>query len=212
MDNQTVIILAGGPSVAEYNISDLHKRGYVIGINDAAYHEKTHAVLSMDRLWFENRFDWLVDNPDLHKFIRRSILRKETEARLHEIKNLNLFDCDYESTKMLKETGTLNGTSSGMCGLNLGYQIGPRTLYLLGYDVCKSPDGKPYWYPEYTWAKRKGGDTGDGTYRKWAKQFDACQLGFIHSGIKIRNVNHRSAIAAFPKISYDEFLKETNYG
>jgi len=200
----TVIIIGGGSTVADYNVGDLRQYGYVIGVNDAALYKKCNAALSMDRRWVENRHPLIKETPmDL-------FYRQDAVKNIREREGITTFQCDYKSANMTKEKGFLNGTNSGLCALNLAFQMPVHKVYLLGFDMCRHPEtNNPYWYKPYPWAKPQGG-TGNTRYNEWAQQFEIAHLQFIQKGVKIRNVTHRSKIKCFPKITYEQFLEELN--
>lgn len=199
-----VIIIAGGPTVASYEVRDLRRYGQVVGVNDAAVLCKVDVGLSMDRLWAENRCrDFFLRNSgDLW-------LREEATKNLPTHPRLRTFACDYRSSVLSDIPETFNGTHSGLCALNFAYQQRPKEIYLLGYDMCRAKGGEPYWYPPYPWANPDGG-TKDGSYARWAASFGDAAKEIAEAGIQVFNVTHRSALDAFPKISFKDFIKRTS--
>lgn len=83
---------------------------------------------------------------------------------------------------MSDKPGVLNGTNSGLCAVNLAYQMRPKVLRLYGMDLKRGPKGERHWYPPYPWNPAKG--TSDGTFAKWkADLWDAirqCKREGIH--------------------------------
>ncbi len=198
--DRTISILAGGWSAAHIDKSRLP--GLVIAVNDAAVHApKVDVVVSMDRLWAENRFGWLRDNhsPKI-AWLRRSACKNIPTADWVEV-----FENDHNSTDFAEDRGTLNGTNSGFCALNLAYQLRPDRIILFGFDMNRSPEGLPYWFPDYPWAK-PGGSTSGGKYKAWASQFEAAARAFKDAGIEVLNASPMSAIDVFGKIAPEEAL------
>lgn len=196
----TIILLAGGPSVAEYDITDLHKRGDVIGVNQSFInYDGCLAGITMDRLWMEANIDLILEKKK--PFFVRHAAVKNLADKIKESPYIRLFDC-FNTHEMQYEPDKINGTSSGMCALNLALQLNPKIIYLLGYDMGAT--SRPYWHAPYAWAKN--GATKPGKYKEWAQQFDE-----ISSKIKARivNVNHQSALRCFPTITYKEFCRDT---
>jgi hypothetical protein len=189
--SEVVSIVGGGWSVSEIDLSKIP--GTIIAINDAAMHlPRCHAIVSMDRLWTEHRWDTLRD------------LRVTTWLRRSAVQNikdraqpwLRVFECDHESIEFSTDPNRLNGTNSGTCGLNLAYLSRPRDLFLFGFDMQKGPKGEPYWYPPYEW--RPIGATSSGTYARWSKEFERVAQQFRAIGTRVTNVSSRSLIGAFP--------------
>lgn len=173
-----VSVLAGGWSARGYDLQRLP--GHVIGVNDAGILARCDTVVSMDRLWTENRWS------QLKALIRPSWIRA---AALKNIPPqwpdwLNRFDCDHTSAVMSDAPAVLNGTNSGLCAVNLAYQLRPEVLRLYGMDLARGPNGERHWYPDYPW-QAPGKGTGAGTFVAWqvhlARAIDQC----AKAGIKV---------------------------
>jgi hypothetical protein len=185
----TVTIVGGGWSAKGY-LDRLE--GFVIGVNDAALLAPCDAALSMDRLWAENRWDALKARAGT------------TWLRLAAVKNipehpdwLRLFGCDHTSTVMTDAHHWLNGTHSGFCAMNLAYQMRPKRLVLVGFDMGRGPQGQAHWWPDYPWAK-PGGATSGGKFRAWAAQFEGAARQFAEADISVE-VWGATAIPSFRK-------------
>lgn len=192
----TVTVLAGGWSAAAIDKTRLP--GKVIGVNDSAIHASCAIAVTMDRLWTEHRWDALCEirRPT---FVRRGCARHTTDRPNW----LAEFECDHTSNRFSDRIGTLNGTNSGMCALNLAYQMRPRDVYLLGFDMGRGPNGETYWFPSYPWARPEGG-TSDRRYAEWAKQFGPAALAFAGIGANVFVVGP-SAIDVFLRMSIKDF-------
>lgn len=207
-DNYNLIILASGYSVKAQgvDVNALKDRAYTIGVNDSGVRADVHAIVSMDRLWMENRIGML-------RGLRKTTFLRESAYRVNlkdgeKWPGLYTFYCDHESDEMSGDDDTLNGFNSGVCALNLAYQIDPTNLYLFGFDMARLGP-QPYWHDPYEWPQAKPeGNTGDGTYRTWAQRFDRIADQFKAADINVFNVSPDSAIPNFPKITYQEFLRQ----
>jgi hypothetical protein len=152
----------------------------------------------MDRLWTEHRWPRLAALAPM-AYIRRSAL-KNIAARPPW---LLAFENDHTATEMSEAPGVLNGTNSGLCALNLAYQLRPSRIWLFGFDMSHGPAGEPYWYPPYPWTGPRGGTT-SGKYAVWARQFDPAAKACLAAGIEVFNVT-RGAVDAFTRIDPREF-------
>lgn len=183
---ETVTILAGGYSARAF-LDRLE--GFVIGVNDAGIRAKTDAIISMDRLWAENRWGELL------------ALRRPTWLRRHPPLPdggpdwLQVFACDHTSTTLSLEPGVLNGTHSGFCALNLAFHMRPKRLILVGMDMEKGPNGEHHWFPPYPWAPN--GATTSGKFKVWSDQFQTAFGQLRASGAKIE-IWGKSAIREKP--------------
>jgi hypothetical protein len=84
----------------------------------------------------------------------------------------------------------------------------PRRVYLFGFDMNRSPNGSPYWFPTYPWSEQQGGATKPGKYAEWSKQFQFASVMFAKENIDVLNVSPTSAIEDFRKISPSDYEKE----
>jgi len=198
------IVVGGGSTIRDYDVSELHQHAYVIGVNDAAlWVDGTSECVTMDRLWFENRWAYL-RMKRIATWVRQkcdcNVPRVDKRDDWKTFVHLN-------STLMAPNPGALNGSNSGTCAINLAFQrMRPNdNLYLLGFDMCKGPNGEPYWYPPYPWASPAGA-TKDGHFKSWAAEFDAIYRQFRAEQKNIFNVTHRSAIEAFPKLTFNDMI------
>lgn len=190
MRPNNIIVLAGGLSVKSYDLTDLEKRGKVIGVNDSFLKFKgCFTGITMDRVWMEARVEQVlaIDKP----FLVRHAAVKYIGDKISNSGNIRLFDCD-ESPDLSDHPEKLNGTSSGMCALNLAEQLYPDTVYLLGFDMKGDR-----WY-EYDF---KNWEPKGNKFKGWIKDF-----GHISKKYKnIVNVNHDSDLKCFPTITYEDF-------
>jgi hypothetical protein len=186
-----VSVVAGGWSVRGdlWDLGELP--GVVIAVNDSALHlPVVHVVVSMDRLWTENRWDWLCRHK-LKSFIRTAAL-KTLPAK--DLPWLHPFECDYTSFEFSSRPFVLNGTNSGECALNLAYQMLPKSILLFGFDHCDGPNGEKHWFPAYPWA---GGGTKPVKFQDWAKHYRSISRQFKAAGIEVLNMSSRSLIKDF---------------
>lgn len=201
MSDNEITILAGGWSAAFLDLTAL--RGLVIGVNDAAVRARCDCAVSMDRLWTEHRWHFLMalSRP---AYIRTAALKNIRERPTW----LTPFECNYKDNTFSTEPTILNGTNSGACAINLAFQMQPKRLFLVGFDMNRSPniENRPYWYPDMPWTK-SGGATTNGKYAEWAGQFDDAARAFGAAGVEVFNVSMTSAIRSFPKISPEEYAR-----
>lgn len=206
---RNLILVAGGWSAADV-IPRSNKFDWpTIGVNEAFTHLTCDIGLTMDRLWMENRWDAVADACVARgaSFYARTAALKKIEERPPWLRP---FECDYLMSEFSDVDGTLNGTNSGACALNLAYQIKPERLFLVGFDMNRSPAGKAYWWGDgYPWAK-PGGGTGNTRYQEWAKQFDEAARAFRSRAIAVYNVSPTSAIDSFMRITPKDMWKIIN--
>lgn len=195
--HETITILAGGWSAGLLDLTRLP--GFVIGVNDSVIHARCDHAVSMDRLWTEHRAEHLAFcNVPAH--IRAAALKNVTPWPA-----LERFECDHKSAVFSEVPGILNGTNSGLCAFNLAYQVRPKRIFLVGFDMQRGPGGESHWFEDYPWAP--GGATKAGKYREWAEEFHLAGGKCHAAGIEVINVGERSLIDAFPKINSKDLWK-----
>jgi hypothetical protein len=198
---ESVTVLGGGWSVKDVDLDRLP--GTVIGINDSAVLARCDIALSMDRLWAEHRWQ------QVKSLGRKLHLRRAAAKNVPAWDGLEIFDCDHTRSEFSAEAGTLHGTNSGACGFNLAYQMRPEAIYLVGFDMGRSPTGETYWFPPYYWAAPQGG-TGNARYAEWSKQFgvvaDQCRAAMIDVFIVAPRAG-KPGIREFKAITPDELAR-----
>lgn len=194
-----VSVLGGGWSVKGEGVDVSNLPGIVIGVNDAFRYAKVDIILSMDRLWAENRWE-LLKLRETPVWLRRSAVQNIKERPDW----LNIYECDNADEAALSDKqDRLNGANSGFCAVNLAYLLRPKRLFLFGFDMRRGPAGEPYWYKPYEW--RPEGGTTQGKYRSWINQFSIAEDRFLAIGTEVYLIGERSLIQAFRKISSLEF-------
>lgn len=198
-----VFVVGGGYSVRYVDVANLW--GTIIGVNDSGLRlPRVDRIVSMDRKWTEHRWYDTGDDklPSLCEravptWIRRSAIQNIAERPSW----LTIFDCDNTRIEFSDLPARLEGTNSGLVAFNLAYQMRPRRIFLLGFDMSRGPKDEPYWYPAYPWAPNGG--TSRGKYREWSHQFTPAFGSCQSVGIRVINVSVTSAIGIFPKIPPD---------
>ena len=203
MKHDVVTIIASGPSAAVVDLA--RAPGYLIGVNDAAVHcpRQVDGVVSMDRLWTEHRWAWLVSRSG-PTWLRRSAVQN-TKERWDE---LVIFDCDHTTNEPSRTQ--INGKNSGACALNLALQMKPRRVFLIGFDMRRQPGRSgAYWHEPHSYtAAHPRGNTTDGKYAECAGSFAGVARAAAANGLEILNVSPSSAIPDFRKITPKQYLHE----
>jgi hypothetical protein len=184
-----ITILAGGFSASRVDLKKLP--GTVIAVNDSAiYAPRIDIIISMDRLWAENRFG-LVSKFDKPIYLRRSTVRNIPAEDVSLC--VTLFECDHEATALSDQPGRLDGTHSGFCAMNLAFQMRPERLYLVGFDMALGPKRQRHWFPDYPWSN--GGGSSGGKLAEWAGQFKTPAAQLANAGIQTRLVTETISLA-----------------
>lgn len=195
--DRPVFIVGGGPSLIGYDLSRLHERGYVLGVNKAAEKIPVHATFSLDRTFVERcegrYLEWARHHPvflavdDTWPIVRHPeivYLEKRTGTGLSLDPNV-----------------IHHGCNSGHGALDLAIsRLGARDVYLLGFDMRKTEPDKPaHWHGSYEWHNRRA----EIYFERWALRFFAI-AAMLPEGVRVTNANPESAIRCFPFTSYEE--------
>lgn len=201
----TIILVAGGPSILSYRLGGIAAYGRVIGINDAFLKiDDCHVGITMDRLWMEARIDAVGRNGK--RFYARYAATKFIKDKVRDTANITEFHCD-ETPKLATARRCVhyNGTSSGMVGLQYAVRENPKRIFMLGYDM-QDAAARAHWYDAYAWAPQ--GATKAGRYKKWCDDFAQLARDIERrEKVAVYNVNHRTALTCFPVIGFEEFLR-----
>lgn len=206
-----VIVLAAGPSVRDYNLRDLERRGILITVNGAGLYTKPDIALTMDRLVAEYCCPLFRIQGVPKVYIRKGTTQNFDTASLCDGRYVQFEHDGDQPAYMTPVEGRLNGSNSGTCGLNLAYQMAPKRVFMFGFDMQrgdKNAGDLPYWYPPYPW--HLAGAAKNRKFMEWVGEFDEVARQFKAKGIEVFNVNHRSRIESFPVIGFKDFVGMTS--
>lgn len=198
------VVIGGGWSVTPWaqKLDDLIAYAHVIGVNDAAIYTDVHEALTMDRLWFENRWPALKGQ----RLPSRVWVREKCDCNVPDstATRFKHFRKPYPST----DEGVLHGGNSGTCAINLAFHRMNEgdSLFLLGFDMQKGPSGEPYWYPPYPWTQPEGA-TKSGHFNMWVQEMRGFEIYAKAHRLNVYNVTTRSALQCFPKITFEQMME-----
>lgn len=94
--------------------------------------------------------------------------------------------------------------NTGASAVNLALILGAQRVFLLGFDMHLSEDGRPNWH------NRVMEKSVDGVYKKFLEGFKSVQKCLIKKfpGKEIINVTDNSDLNYFPKVSCKQFWNE----
>lgn len=191
-DGKEVFIVGGGESLRNFNW-DLLKPLRTIGCNTAYQHE-TDLCFFGDKKWW-----------------------KEHKDRLQEFKGITFTNCPQlqkDKTSWLWILGRRsrglhhdalgwNG-NTGAGAVNLALLLGATRIFLLGFDMHLSKDGKSNWHdqildkPNPMW------------FPKFIKGFEYVAKDLVKKfpGVEVINITDNSSLEVFPKIGVKKFWSQ----
>ena len=191
--NQTIVILAGGPSLSQ-EAANQSRHLITIAINDsyllapwAEYH------YHCDKKWWE----WHKDKPEFNAFQGVRITQDEIDdPRVLRIKGAHK-DGLSESPEVIHY-----GSNSGFQALNLAYLLGAERIILLGYDMKIASNGKSHWFGDHP-------DKVRSNYASWWSKFSIV-ADQLKGKVEVINCNPDSALKCFHKMSLEEAVAKTS--
>lgn len=205
--HKIISIVAGGWSVRGEGWDTNNLPGHVIGINDAGILAKCNSIVSMDRLWTQGRKEKL-ETLQRRLYVRESVIRqtwkiKDGETIPHWVRP---FKCDHTSMNISEDRERLDGTNSGMCGINLAFHRArsrpTSAVFLFGFDMRRGPNGEAHWYDDYEWSAGKG--TVGSKFSSWAGQFSGIKKKFESINVQLINASKWSLIDSLPRLQLDQ--------
>lgn len=156
-DGQTVYIVGGGPSAAEFPFERL-RGALVIGTNRAAEVVPFATMMvSMDiRFWH-----WMQDPERMSEKARNAwtsfegvrvmIHKAERETLSGDISGKPIYSLQKASKnqKSCLKTGIYQGNSSGFAAMQIARTLGAKRIVLIGFDMKGDGDKQKWWHDGY---------------------------------------------------------------
>jgi len=193
---QDAFIIGGGNSLKTFDF-DLLKDELTIGCNTAYI-----LGSSICKICFFGDFKWFEEFKDktptpLSKFDGAVFT---SANRLYNTKLPWLYTMPRESNGLYKKALGWN-KNTGASAVNLALILGAKRVFLLGFDMDLSEEGRPNWHNELI------DKPNSGVYSKFVTGFNrvAIDLPKKFPGREIINVTDESKLNIFPKVSVKEF-------
>lgn len=187
MNTKDVYIVAGGPSLKEFDFDQLRGKD-VIAINNAAFEcPFARYVYFCNKDWFD-KWRWQL----LHH--KAKIIQGSDPAETDNV----VYEPWVERWAFTKATGlalepfTLStGINSGYAAINLAVQLGYKRIYLLGYDM-KWKDGASHFHHDHDWTAPES------KYAEFIARFDTMLDDLKRLNVQVINCTPDSALKCFP--------------
>lgn len=194
-DDRDLYIVGGGDSLEGYDLSHLHEKGRVLGINRAPELIPCHACFTIDHNFLDHCHNtlaqWVQDG------IEVAAATGDTWFNIHKPIPGALYLKRVQGVGLDEGPGTIvNGLNSGHVGLCYSILKRARRIYLLGFDLNGE---NTHWHDGYSW----GCGRTKIYFPRWAKRFDEIRDA-LPDGCEVFNCNPNSAITAFQFTSYEE--------
>lgn len=181
-------VLGGGRSAGAFDLSELRRKGTLLGVNRAALHTPCDVVFSLDRPFMVRYRDELGRyDGEVHVCVPSKFRKLAPPGAT--IWN-RIGDTLPTGAPGTISHGLTGGGNSGLSALNLAAHLGARRIFLLGFDM--EPENG-CWYGDFPGPRP--------TRTKVLKNFRYCAPWYAEHGIEVVNTNPNSAIDCFPCVS-----------
>lgn len=162
----------------------------VIAIN-TNYQIAPHAkwLYACDGLWWDQYIE------DVRKNYTGELWTQDVKATKDY--SLNYIESLPGTGFITEEFKIKQGQNSGYQAINFAYHLGFRQVILLGYDM-QSTSGKNRWHGNHP------GPCGNhNNYQQFVDNYN-----HMHPPLEVINCSRVSALTAFPKMNFDEFMSK----
>ena len=189
---ETIYIIGGGPSLKDFNFSNLIGRK-TIAINKAIFYHKSADVL----YWTDGRFyTWFKNEVDAYKGLKFSLKPGSQYTRDIQISRKG------KPYGLEEDPQTLaHGFNSGYAAINLAYHLGAKRIILLGFDMAN--DGTETHFHDGYPTRAAGNEV---YTDKFLPGFKQLKSEIKPKGIHVLNASPYSKLNVFPKITIEQAL------
>ncbi len=192
-ENDTVAILASGPSLKQTEIDFLKGKVKVISVNDSwrlcPWGDMLYAA---DGPWWRH-----------YNFVTEFKGKRWTQNKGGSIwpidaeKNgLIIIKSEHKTGISFNPSLIHTGYNSGFQALNIAVLKGATKILLLGFD-CGIFNGKSHWFGDHPKGFKKANKS---AYSLFIKEFNYAAPQLIQAGIKVINCSLKSNLSCFEKI------------
>ena len=193
-DHQDVFIIGGGSSLERFDWN-LLKEENTIGCNDAFQHGHKICKICVfgDVKWFQS-----FERELAH--YKGTVFTNSLQLQRTRVPWLWTMPRRFHG---LYDTALGWNTNTGAVAINLALLLGAKQIFLLGFDMHLSKDGKSNWHVNRLNKPDKE------IYSKFLKGFEQLSIDLKKKfpNVDVINVTDNSALDLFPKVGVDKFWK-----
>lgn len=185
---ETVVCIAGGPSVADIDLEAIRGKARFIAINNSYLIAPWADLLYFaDYRWWE----WHRDRPEFKSFAGAKVTIQGTGSLVPDTSTHLLHNYGTDGLSEVPN-GLHTGCNSGYQAINIAYLAGARRIILLGYDM-RFRNGRSHWHLGHPLRNPEL------HYEMYAKLFGSTRKQLDAAGIEVFNCCLDSHINAFPR-------------
>ena len=196
---ETVFILAGGPSLREFDFERLRGRR-AIAVNSSAIRARWADVLYfMDNGWFHGHRTLVETWPGIVCTASRAA-KRELPDKIRRVNNEQRPDFPPPGAPAIR-----HGRSSGHMAISLALAMGAARIVLLGFDMRLDGNRTHHHDDDYYVGKTGGAAE---VLAEFAHHFAGWHVAARDRGVAIVNATSNTALTEFPMVSIEAELAE----
>lgn len=191
---ETVVILAGGPSLSREDVKYVESFGVdILGVNDAyRICDKLTILYACDRKWWFHHYARISDMP-----FRKISLEDAGYPRIEKMEDDGPGGISLEWPKIR------TGRNSGYQAINLAILLGYKRIILLGYDM-QYTGGRVHWFGDHP---KPLNNAPLERIKYWIMVFNDMK-DELPEDIEIINASRETALECFKRVNLEEVFND----
>jgi hypothetical protein len=198
-EGKTCCIVAGGPSTTPEHARLASDAFPTMALKDMfVLCPQAKIIYSCDLSWWFERWRDPDFAPTLkaHPAIRVAMYYQKLKTGVEDLKYLQ---CTGPDELDINEGCVRHGLNTGFSGLNLAFNLGPKRIILVGYDM-RAIGGKSHCYSNHVPIE-------PGIYRQYVGTMRTIAPLIKKRGVEVVNTSMESALDCFPKMGFDAAME-----
>jgi hypothetical protein len=198
--NDTAFIIAGGPSVADQDLSLLKGRRVIVVNSSYTVYPNADYLIFADQRWYEDHKD------SIAKVFKGQVVSLARKVSGQAILNLKRHKPQPALTDDPSRVAIHFTTLQS--AINLAVHLGVKKIVLLGADMQRGPDGRTHHHAPHRWKNKAGNSTWDAQMA----HLRHLERPLREIGVEVINTSPVSRINWWPKQSLAEAVAGQPYG
>lgn len=192
----TVVCLAGGPSLTAGDVDFCRGKARVVAVNDA------YRLAPWADVLYACDFKWWEHHQGVPLFAGLKLTLEAKAERWDGVKALRRAGPDgLELDPAEGITTGGSGSNSGFQAINVAVQLGASRVVLLGYDMQLGPKGRSHWFGKHPRGLQK-----DACFSSFRSAFNSMVKPLRQAGVEVLNCSRETALTAFPRAALADVL------
>lgn len=194
---QTVIILAGGPSLSESDI-EAARQAQERGFRILAINTTWKRIVTADALYACDYTWWQFHYAEVAERFKGALLTVDKKAG--EMWPIERWESTPKPGLSLTPGIVHEGQNGGYQAINFAVLFGARRILLLGYDMQHGPKGEIHHHGKHPNGMNNPGDE---QLAGWAAFYQTMLPDLETAGVEVVNCTRRTRLTCFPRSTID---------